>query len=136
MDYEIRFGGDPQDVTLTTSGVATAKDFRRMNEELVAHPAFQPSVRILVDHSELDARMLTAQDVQAIADNVSHLNDRLGSSHVAIVAPRAVTYVLTRMSELMADAPALTVATFADRPSAVAWLHEQRPAEGGEPSSL
>ena len=41
MEFTIEFGGDPQDVTITLSGVATPGSFRRFNEARLSDERFR-----------------------------------------------------------------------------------------------
>ncbi|MGZ4413523.1 MAG: hypothetical protein ACXVRZ_03950 [Gaiellaceae bacterium] len=126
MEHRIEFGGDPQDVTVTTAGPATVSEFRSLNEELVNHPCFHAPMKILVDHSELETGGLTASDIDVLAAHILQLDTQFGTSVVALVAPRAVVYGLGRMSETMIESlQGPRFQTFPTRDEAVAWLREQ-----------
>lgn len=126
MEYLIAFGSDPQDVTLTTSGLATAADFHRMKNELLADARFRAPMNILVDHTDLSASRLTDGEIRDVANSVSRVSSRFGASRVAIVAPRALTFGLSRAARSMADTPALDVEVFGVRDNAIRWL-ERKP---------
>ena len=122
MEYSIEFGGAPQDVTVTTSGIGEAAVFVQFVEELVSDPRFQPGMAILVDHSALDTRALFAPDMRVIANEVLSRDDQIGTSLVAIVAPAALTFGLARMWKAYTQAARLRSRIFYLRDDAIAWL--------------
>ena len=122
MEHAIEFGGAPQDVTIRTSGPATAAGLIAFVTELVADPRFRPGMAVLVDHSDLDARPLTGADIRAMADVVIKLDDRIGTSRVAILVPNPLTFGYARMYELHAAETQLHSRVFYSRDDALKWL--------------
>jgi hypothetical protein len=122
VEYRIEFEGTPQDVTITTSGPATAKGLIGFVTDLVASPRYRPGMSILVDHTALDARPLTAADIQALADAVVRLDEQIGSSRAAIVVPDSLTFGFARMYEHHAEAAQVRSKVFYSRSDALAWL--------------
>jgi hypothetical protein len=126
VEHRIEFGGEPQDVTVTTAGDADRAGFAAFNEDLVAHPAFRPGMAILIDHSALDSVLLTGDDLAAIADHVKAIEPRFGGGPIAIVAPDAFLFGLARASVREAGFDRLAPQTFATHEEAVAWLRTLR----------
>jgi hypothetical protein len=126
MDHEIQFGGDPQDVTVTTSGLADVAGFACMNEELVSHPRFRPGMAILLDHCALDVSELTEPDVRRIAALVTGVTDRLGQSPVAMVADSFVVFSVAGLSEQFIDPRVVRTRVCASREEGLEWLSEQK----------
>ncbi len=126
MEYSIQFGGMPEDVTITTSGLADADGLIGFVRDLVANPRFRPGMLILVDHMAIDASRLTGADVQAQARVVVELAGRLGRSKVAIVVPTPLTFGYARMYEHYAAETELESRVFYSRRDAVAWLDSHR----------
>jgi hypothetical protein len=124
VEYEITFGGAPQNVTITTSGTASANGLIGFVTDLVASPHYLPGMSILVDHMALDARSLSAADIQALADTVVRLDERIGESRVAIVVPNSLTFGFARMYEQRAARARLRSRVFYSRAEALAWLAE------------
>ena len=122
MEYAIEFGGAPQDVTIRTSGPATAEGLIAFVTDLVADPRFRPGMSVLVDHSDLDARPLTGADVKAMAEAVMRLDERIGTSRVAILVPNPLTFGYARMYELHAAETQLHSRVFYSRDDALKWL--------------
>jgi hypothetical protein len=53
--WRIEFGGNPQDVTITTDGIASCHRFSAMSLELVEDPRWRLGMTVLIDHSSLVA---------------------------------------------------------------------------------
>jgi hypothetical protein len=129
VEFLITFGFTPEAAILTTSGVARVEDFRKMSEALVDNPQFQAGMPILIDHTSLDASVLTPTDVRTIGEFVATIGERLGPSSIAVVVPDKLTFGFVRMGEMRANQPQLNVSIFYSRPEAVQWLqHRQLPA--------
>lgn len=135
VEYSIRFGGVPQDVTITTSGLADADGLIGFVRDLVANPRFRPGMLILVDHMAIDASKLTGADVRAQADVVVSLAERLGPTTVAIVVPTPLTFGYARMYEHHASETQLDTRVFYSRRDALEWLESKRASLGESPSS-
>jgi hypothetical protein len=129
VEYTIVFGGEPQDVTITTSGWADREVFLRFNKELVADERFEPGMAILVDHTDLDATALTSYDVEAIGNSVKRISDRLGESLIAVVGEDWVTFGLARESLALAGPIPSRFGIFHTREEAIEWLRAQKAAE-------
>jgi hypothetical protein len=125
VEHRIELADAPPHVTVTTEGEADADGFAAFNEAIVSHPGFRPGMTILVDHSGLDASLLNADDIAAIAAHAKSLEAEFGDSAVAVVAPDAFTFGLARVSVREADFARLAPRTFASRSDAVDWLRDR-----------
>jgi hypothetical protein len=125
MEYTIEFGGAPQDVTITTSGPASAEGLLDFIRELVASPRFRPGMSILVDHMALDASTVTATDVRAQAALVLSLDEQIGPSNVAIACSSPLAFGYSRMYEAHAAPAQVRSCVFYSRSEALVWLLEQ-----------
>jgi hypothetical protein len=54
MEYAFIFGGFPEDVLVTVSGVGRVAAFARLFEDLTESPQFEPGMRILLDLTRVD----------------------------------------------------------------------------------
>lgn len=95
MDYRIELGDGF--LVCTTSGTAAVVDFRRMLDELLAHPEWTPGTSMLHDHSVLDAGPLTVSEIKRIAELCAERSDKIGSGKCAIVVGRDLEFGLARM---------------------------------------
>ena len=126
MLWTIEFGGDPQDVTVTTEGEATPEGFARMNAELAEDERFGPGMLVLVDHTRLLVHELSERKVRTISHEFAESEAELRSAIVAIVAPRPVQFGLARMSTMIAEPQTSAVCVFYTRAEALAWLRQMR----------
>ncbi len=126
MEYTIEFGGEPQDVTVTTSGPATPEGLSGYIRDLVNDQRFRAGSFILADHSELDASHVTAADVREQSTMMSQLDDRIGASRVAIVVPSSLAYGYARMYQAHTTETQVDSQVFYTRTEALAWLESQR----------
>ena len=127
MEFLVNFGLTPEAAILTTSGVARVEDFVELSQALVDHPRFRAGMPILIDHTRLDASVLTAKDVRAIGEFVATIGGRLGPSSIAVVVPDKLTFGFVRMGEMRANQPQLNVSIFYSLPEAVEWLQQTQP---------
>jgi hypothetical protein len=126
--WTIEFGGEPQDVTVTTTGEATPDGFVLMNAEFVEHERFRSGMLVLLDHTDLAVRGLTARDVQTIAKDFARYASALSSTVVALVTPNPVQFGLARMSTTLAEPLTTTIGVFYTRVEALGWLQEVKDA--------
>ena len=95
MEYEVhqrdRF------VEVVTHGAATVTGFREFLDEMFALREWKPGTPVLVNHSDLRAGHLTADDIRAIAGLVMVARAEFGASRMAILVARDVEYGLARM---------------------------------------
>jgi hypothetical protein len=124
--YTIDFGGEPQDVTITTSGPANAEGLLGFVRDLVADPRYRPGMLILVDHLAVDPSTITGADIRAQAQTVVALDDQIGPSTVAIVVPNPLAFGYARMYELHAAPAQLRSRVFYSRGEALEWLASHR----------
>ena len=127
MEYTIEFGGTPQDVTITTTGLADAKGLVGLVRDLVSSPRFRPGMLILEDYTAIDASQVTSSDLRAQANAVIGLSDQIGPSKVAIVVPSPVTFGFSRMWEAYVDGrTAVESRVFYSRADGLEWLESNR----------
>lgn len=122
MEYRIEFGPEPDEMEIVTSGVGTLEGFRGMIDDGIGDPRWRPPMRALLDYTELDMSELSADDIRLISEHASRYPGALFGARVAVVAPRALSYGLSRMAASTTDVPNLDVQVFGMRASAEAWL--------------
>lgn len=129
MEFVIDFGLTPEAALVTTSGIARAADFQRMNQALVDHPRFRAGMPLLVDHTALDVGKLSAADVRSIGEFVATIGDRIGHSAIAVIVPDQLTFGFVRMGEMRANQPQFNLKVFYSRTEAVEWLQGKLPTD-------
>jgi len=126
VDFTIEFGGEPQDVTITTSGVADVGGSARLYAELVSDPRHRRGLLVLADHSALDTSELTDLDIERIAAAVSTTEWAAPPRAVAIVISTARALDHARLAIAHMGGSRSNRGVFSSRTQAVAWLQEQR----------
>jgi hypothetical protein len=126
VDFTIEFGGEPQDVTITTSGVADTAGCLGLYTRLASDPRHRRGLLILADHSTLDTSELTDLDIERIAAAVSTSEWHAPPRAVAILvaSPRAVDQARLAIAHMGGSRSNRRV--FTSHAEAVAWLREQR----------
>jgi hypothetical protein len=130
MQWSIAFGGDPQDVTVTTSGEATVDGFAGMNAGLAADARFRPEMLVLVDHTDLVVNELSSADVRTISDDFVRHAAELHSAVVALITPKPLQFGLARMSTTVAEPVPPEIGVFSTRAQALDWLRHVREERG------
>jgi hypothetical protein len=85
MDYEIVWGGDPEDVCVTTSGDASVDDLHRWVNDVLADHRFRQHLRILIDHRQTRWWTMSNDEVRRRAALLIGQRERVGSHSVAFV---------------------------------------------------
>jgi hypothetical protein len=102
----------------TLHGVVTADEIRIANQELLDAPAFESSFRQLVDNRRITELVLTAEDIQALAD-ISPFGE--GSRRAFVVGDSLVHFGMARQFAL-ARHWVDEVNVFRSMPEARRWL--------------
>jgi hypothetical protein len=126
VDFTIEFGGEPQDVTITTSGVADLAGSERLYAELVSDPRHRRGLLVLADHSDLDTSGLTDVDIERIAAAVSTTEWAAPPRAVAIVVSTARALEHARLGIAHMGGSRSNRRVFPSREQALAWLQAQR----------
>jgi hypothetical protein len=99
VEYAITWGGDPEDVCVTTSGTASVKGLHAWTEELVGDPRFRPDLRLLLDHRRLDWNQMRPEDIERLAELTAEIASDIGQVYVATVMGRPVDFGIARMEQ-------------------------------------
>jgi hypothetical protein len=121
LEHVFEFGGFPQDVTVTATGLARASDLRQLFGQLCADPRFEPGMRIMLDLSELDTSTVPLADVMRTGYTLGELE----GCAIAVVAKRPLTAVLTSAAKLGESTRRLVVRVVSSRSEAMTWLESQ-----------
>jgi hypothetical protein len=127
VEFELAFSdaGRPADVEIAVTGVPTAAEFAKLNEQLVGDPRFRAGLRMLVDCSALDTSTLSAEDVQRLTEPMVMRDWHYPPSAVALVAPDDRTFEVARAYRAHLGGSRSNRRVFRSRAEADAWLGEQ-----------
>jgi hypothetical protein len=130
MTFSFTFGGEPQDLTITLTGRADTRSFKRLNDELTGDPRFRAGLAILVDTSELDVSGLTPDAIEVITEPVVERDWSALPLAAAIVAPTEATSATAALYRAFLGGSRSRRRIFASHAEAKAWLREQREQAG------
>ena len=102
MDYAITWGGDPEDVCLATSGVASVADLDAMVREAVRDPRWIGGMKVLLDHTQSDWTAMTTAEIEQRAELLKQLTVEIGPQQIAFVAGPE-NYSVGRLLHLLLD---------------------------------
>jgi len=123
MDYTISWGGDPEDVCMTTRGVASVADLDAMVREAVADGRWAEGMRVLLDHTRTDWTQMTANEIEERAQLMIAMADEVGYQFVAWVGRSERDLAVARLLALIEDWQVRYVArAFTSLDEARAWL--------------
>jgi hypothetical protein len=125
MEFTIEFGGEPQDVTVTTFGIADVHGSRRLYAALASDPGYRSGMLILADHSALEMSQLSDLDLERIAAVISESDWSLPPRAVAIVAPDLESQTRAREAVAHLGGSRSNRRVFGSRDEAIAWLGKQ-----------
>ena len=125
MEFTIEFGGELQDVTITTFGIADVDGSRRLYAALASDPRYRSGMLILTDHSALEMSRLSDLDLERIAAVISESDWSLPPHAVAIVASNPETHLRAREAVAHLGGSQTNRRVFSSRDEALAWLAEQ-----------
>jgi hypothetical protein len=97
VHYIVRWEGDPEDVSITTSGVAVVRDLDAMMKEVIADERYRDGLKILIDHTQTDWSILGAADLQMRADLIGEIADPIGRQQVAFVVSGRLNHEIAKM---------------------------------------
>ena len=126
VEYTVEFGGEPQDVTVTVSGVADVAGLRRLVAEIGSDDRYGPAMTILYDFTALDMSELSDRDLERITDAVMERDWTFPPRAIAIVADAGSTFDAARIAIAHLGGSKSGRQLFHAYDDAVAWLGEQR----------
>ena len=131
MSHQIRFGGDPEDLLITTSGTASVEGLDAMVQAGLGDDRYRSGMRVLIDHSRLEWPDLATDQLRRRADLIVRDSERIGRSYVAVVVSQPVAYGFGRMMLAFgADRIEFEPRLFYSIDEARAWLAQMPALEG------
>jgi glucan biosynthesis protein len=99
MEYEITWGGDPEDASITARGVATVEGLNAWVQESLSDPRHRPGLRVLVDYTQLDWSDLSPTDVHERVALYAKDAIKLDHARVALVMRAPADFGIARMEQ-------------------------------------
>lgn len=125
MGCSLEFGGWPEDVVVTATGVARVPEFRELYDQLCADTRFRPGIRILLDLCGVDMSLIPLMDAPDIGHSLAEFADQCEGCAIAVLAKDPLTAVLIRAAELGDGLRRASVWIACSRSEASTWLESQ-----------
>lgn len=96
MKWELTWGGDPEDLLVTTSGAATLDGLAAYMQAGLDDERYRPDLRVIIDHRELSFAHFTRADIERRVEAIVRQR-RDDGPKVAVVVGPSVDFGLVRM---------------------------------------
>lgn len=123
----MEWGGSPQDVTIRTSGTASAADAVVLLRDLLEDERYHAGLKILIDHTELQAVKYSPDELQTQIEYVVSMKAKamLQPVYCAMVVPEPAAYGTVRIWEAEVGGVAkVTTRLFRSAEDALTWLRD------------
>jgi hypothetical protein len=127
VEYEITWGGDPEDVTVTAWGTATVEGLDAWLRKELKDPRFRPRMRVLIDYRQLDWSGLSPEDLHKRVEVFARAGGRVNRARSAVVMRSPVDFGIARMEQAYFELhlePEVEMGVFLSIEDARRWLSE------------
>ena len=128
MEYEITWGGDPEDACVTTRGTVSIEGLDAWVQEGLSDPRYHAGMHILIDHRQLDWSELLPADVHKRIELFARSAARLDNARAAVVMRSPVDFGIARMEQAfisMHPELEIEIGVFFSIEEAREWLRER-----------
>jgi hypothetical protein len=126
VGYAVRWGGNPEDVTIEFSGRVAVAEVLAAFDDLRAAPRYRKSLRIIQDHVAVDWSQISEDEIRDRAEAIVAYTEPDECHAVAVVVDNVFGFALMRMREkYLAGRIATVDRSFYDLESARGWLRER-----------
>src|SRR5687768_11903644 len=130
MEFSFEFDGEPQDVTIVTSGTADVAGFKSLTAELVSHPGFRAGMAILVDNSALDETQMSERDALEAMQPMLERDWNFPPTAVAVVVSTPHSFERAGLAAEYMGVLKAPRGIFYSREEALDWLRRQKSPAG------
>lgn len=103
MEWAVIWGGDPEDVCLSASGVAQLSDLDALWHEAVSDPRWREGMKVLLDYRDSDWTHLSVNEIEQRATRIKEMAAEIGPQHIAHVVRDSANYQSVRLVALRLD---------------------------------
>jgi hypothetical protein len=125
MHWAVQWDGDPEDLCVTTSGVASVEDLDGMMRETIADPQWRDGMKILLDHTQTDWSVLGSGDLDRRAALVENIADGIGRQQVAFVVTGRLNQEIGKMLGARLSEIGFVAKAFVSLDEARDWLRSE-----------
>jgi hypothetical protein len=125
MEWTIDFGRAEEYVVVTTRGLFSPEDHRRMTEDIVSREEWQPGAAVLFDHRQLDFGDSGLEAMQRAGETHREHDDRIGDGKAAVLMNTPLKFVRGRQFQLVTEGKVdARLQIFLNEAEAIRWLLE------------
>jgi hypothetical protein len=125
MEFAVEFGGEPQDVTVTASGVADVAGLRALVQRMAEDEGYRAGLLLLYDFRDLDLSELSDHGLEQVMEAVMDRDWTSEPRAVAVIAgPKTIEMARLAVAHLGGSKSRRQLFTSHDE--AVAWLATMR----------
>ena len=125
MEFAVEFGGEPQDVTVTATGVADVAGLREIVTTVATDERYRAGLLLLYELSGLDMSGISDDELERVTETVMERDRRSQPRAVAlVVGERAIE--ITRLGIAHLGGSRSRRRVFTSHDDAVAWLVTMR----------
>lgn len=138
MGYEITWGGDPEDATVTTWGTATIEGLDAWVQDGLSDSRYRSGMHVIIDNRRLDWSGLSPDDVHKRVEHFARDAARLDSARAAVVMGAPVEFGIARMEQAFVELESelkIKIRIFLSIEVARKWLREQIAEDTDSPDS-
>jgi hypothetical protein len=126
MEWMVDFERAEKYVVVTTRGLFSPEDHRRMTEDVVSREEWRPGMTVLFDHRQLDFGDSGLEAMQRAVDNHRENDDRIGDGKAAVLMNTPVNFVRGRQFQLLTEGRVgARLQIFLNEAEAIRWLLEE-----------
>lgn len=125
MEWTVDFGRTEKYVVVTTGGLFSPEDHRRMTEDIVSRKEWHPGATVLFDHRQLDFGDSGLAVMQQAVENHRDNDARIGNGKAAVLMNTPVNYGRGRQFQLLTEGKVgARMQIFLNEAEAIRWLLE------------
>lgn len=126
MEWRVEDRQAQEFVVVTTQGVFTLDDHRRMIKDVVSRDFWRPGTAVLFDHRGLDFGSMGFEGMRQASENHVVNDARIGSGRAAVLMRTPADFGRGRQFELLTEGRvSATMQIFMDEAQALRWLLEE-----------
>ncbi|HYR11732.1 MAG TPA: hypothetical protein VEQ60_28370 [Longimicrobium sp.] len=126
MEWTVDFERPEKYVVVTTRGLLSPEDHRRMTEDVVSRAEWRPGMTVLFDHRRLDFGDSGLEAMQRAVENDRENDDSIGDGKAAVLMNTPVNFVRGRQFQLLTEGRVgARLQIFLNEAEAIRWLLEE-----------
>ncbi len=123
MEHTITFDSNNRQFNIETKGDGDVSGIIAYLRDIIAHPQWEPGLKILSDHRKLKIDTLKMDGIHSISRYFKEIGPKFGDGKLALVMQRDIDFGLARTWEILtADDVDIAIEVFRSMDEASKWL--------------